>query len=796
MALTGTSRGQGGNNTASASLAFAPSGNLAAGSMAVAVIACDNAGSGGASSAITGVTDTKGNTWTRRVNPIFDNGAASAGVELCFWTTPQNGGALTTGDTITVAFSPNVTAKNWALHEVVPGAGNTVSYITGAAGTGSTTGTPTVTTSSITSGDMVIGGGASESASTWTGDGDSTNGSWSAQQANGAGTGTSGNALTTQRKIVTATATQTYNPTLTSVDVILGWIQLREVTPPALSVVAYRFRNDDGSETTATWKAAQNTDVSMPEGTTFRLRFEIQETNGVAVNGTDADFGLTRRLNGGSWIMPNAESATVLMPGTSSNVADTDATTDQLTAGTGTFGGGTIEELNARVNGTAIAANGHVEYEFVLEVLAADVVDGDVIEVELVQYPVAYGGPANRITLTNTQSPTITVGTGETPKTASDSGSGSDATSAADRTAVDTGAGAEGTPTIAQAATADTGALTGEVANVGQAFPVTDTGALTGETSTTTATYTATDTGSGAETATKGVIATDAGALASELAGVSSPVTATDSGALTAETATKGVLATDAGSGADSTSSRDSQVVDTAAGADTAIATKLTTDAGALTSELATLSVPIAGTDTGALTAEVSALTISTADTGSGTEGGSTISTGVVDSAAGADSTAVRGAAVLEVGALASELSTRQADGDFQGNETGSGSDATSARDIVAADAGTSTELVSMVDRALNDSGSGGDSSTGSAASSATDTGAGLEVLVALAVAHTAADSEVLDLLELADAEDLGSYITVLPVGAVATLLPGRLAASLGVRYAALVNPRTATLEE
>lgn len=35
---------------------------------------------------------------------------------------------------------------------------------------------------------------------------------------------------------------------------------------------AYRFRNDDGSETTATWKAAQDTDITIGKGENFRLR--------------------------------------------------------------------------------------------------------------------------------------------------------------------------------------------------------------------------------------------------------------------------------------------------------------------------------------------------------------------------------------------------------------------------------------------------------------------------------------------------------------------------------------------
>jgi hypothetical protein len=46
----------------------------------------------------------------------------------------------------------------------------------------------------------------------------------------------------------------------------------------ALEQYAYRFRNDDGSETTATWKAAQNTSASITPDETFRFRVGVNAT--------------------------------------------------------------------------------------------------------------------------------------------------------------------------------------------------------------------------------------------------------------------------------------------------------------------------------------------------------------------------------------------------------------------------------------------------------------------------------------------------------------------------------------
>ncbi len=237
MAITGTDRGSGNSNASATTFTLSPASNFAAGSWAVLVVAADNSSSGGAIHEITSVTDTHGNVWTPRIAPLFDNGGVSAGVQGAIFTTPMAAGTLTTGSTITVNITTASTAEAWTLMEIVPTAGKVISYVTGAVNTGAATNAPTVTTSSITSGNMVIGALFNEygTAQTVTGDGDSTNGSWSAQQTNEIGTTAAGMTVSSQRKIVTSTATQTFNPTLgTSSDVILGWIELTEIAGTAI----------------------------------------------------------------------------------------------------------------------------------------------------------------------------------------------------------------------------------------------------------------------------------------------------------------------------------------------------------------------------------------------------------------------------------------------------------------------------------------------------------------------------------------------------------------------------------
>jgi len=47
-----------------------------------------------------------------------------------------------------------------------------------------------------------------------------------------------------------------------------------------ISLTDYRFRNDDGGEATATWKAPLNTPVMVASGEAFRLRVRVAETAG------------------------------------------------------------------------------------------------------------------------------------------------------------------------------------------------------------------------------------------------------------------------------------------------------------------------------------------------------------------------------------------------------------------------------------------------------------------------------------------------------------------------------------
>lgn len=215
--------GSSGNAVSSATMAFPCGISFAVGDVIVVAISLDNNGTNGATS-LTSVTDAGGNAYTLR-QATFDPGAASAGQTVALaWARIAT--ALLSTDNVTVNMSPNTTSKAAVVWKLRPDSGTVIQEVTFAFTAGSNTATPTVTTSTIGVGDIVVAAIGAESNGVVTADADTTNGSWTAQQT---ATGNSGTLATSARvasqaKIVTATATQTYNPTLALSDNILGWI--------------------------------------------------------------------------------------------------------------------------------------------------------------------------------------------------------------------------------------------------------------------------------------------------------------------------------------------------------------------------------------------------------------------------------------------------------------------------------------------------------------------------------------------------------------------------------------------
>ena len=177
----------------------------------------------------------------------------------------------------------------------------------------------------------------------------------------------------------------------------------------AFNQKAFRGRNDDGTEATATWKAAQNTNFSQIEDTAFRIRFEVQETAGCA-KANFTTIQLQRNLNSAGWVNVTA-SSTVVASVASPNVADGAATTNQLTVGTGTFvGGGGFDEVNgvAGSNLMDVAASGHFEVEYSIQLLSAGVNPGDTVQLRVTDGGTAFAAYDATPTVTVTGNVIIT----------------------------------------------------------------------------------------------------------------------------------------------------------------------------------------------------------------------------------------------------------------------------------------------------------------------------------------------------------------------------------------------------
>jgi hypothetical protein len=65
----------------------------------------------------------------------------------------------------------------------------------------------------------------------------------------------------------------------TGVATRIAHMAIRQSAAPALTQSRYRWRNDDGSETGATWAAAENTAITLAQNTPRRLRVQVQSTN-------------------------------------------------------------------------------------------------------------------------------------------------------------------------------------------------------------------------------------------------------------------------------------------------------------------------------------------------------------------------------------------------------------------------------------------------------------------------------------------------------------------------------------
>lgn len=149
----------------------------------------------------------------------------------------------------------------------------------------------------------------------------------------------------------------------------------------AVAVTQYRFGINEGNEATHGWHGAQNTAVVLPVGVAFLLRVNMQDSG--TGTGPPLIGQLYYSLNGGSKTI--AGSASNVIRGAATVLTEDGDCTQRLTGGTGTFlsnNDGQTEStgMAAGVGGGGLAAGGCTEFEFGIQIMAADVAHGDTID--------------------------------------------------------------------------------------------------------------------------------------------------------------------------------------------------------------------------------------------------------------------------------------------------------------------------------------------------------------------------------------------------------------------------------
>jgi hypothetical protein len=148
----------------------------------------------------------------------------------------------------------------------------------------------------------------------------------------------------------------------------------------AITQAAFRFYSD-GEEATSTPAATQSSNVSWyaAANASFQLRLRLDETGSGSIAGaTTDDYQLQYSKNSGAFT--NVTGASTNIRGfNSSLLTDANTTTQRLTAGGGSFVAGEISE-DGLLDDRQLTANNHTEHLYSLEIVAADVANGDTFD--------------------------------------------------------------------------------------------------------------------------------------------------------------------------------------------------------------------------------------------------------------------------------------------------------------------------------------------------------------------------------------------------------------------------------
>lgn len=155
------------------------------------------------------------------------------------------------------------------------------------------------------------------------------------------------------------------------------------MTTAALSQSHFRGRRDGGAiDSTPEWIANEDTNFTWGVGTNFRIRFTVQETAGG--NPAADSVKLQCNLNGGAF-QDVTTSSTIVRAVTYGGSAEDSAITTKRLSGTGTYVNGRYSHDGSPATNVDLTASANTEWEFDVVIRAADVANGNTIQLKVVQ---------------------------------------------------------------------------------------------------------------------------------------------------------------------------------------------------------------------------------------------------------------------------------------------------------------------------------------------------------------------------------------------------------------------------
>jgi hypothetical protein len=170
---------------------------------------------------------------------------------------------------------------------------------------------------------------------------------------------------------------------------------------------SFRWRDDDGSETAASWLELKNIDHTITMGSgnvNIRIRIEMEETAGNVWANFEEELYISK--NGAAYVvLPATSSGFGIQYGISSYFADQDETTQQI--GSGTYVTGLNQGMAENgVGGGAgepdYGGSDTCEFEIVMELVDADLSDADYFDFE-------YWENGSTTNITFTEIPRLTI---------------------------------------------------------------------------------------------------------------------------------------------------------------------------------------------------------------------------------------------------------------------------------------------------------------------------------------------------------------------------------------------------